>query len=104
MRLDHVAAASYQAAITPPAAEPADAATANDADDAEEQVYEPAEPPAARLWRLMLFGATKADETMPFGAAPPYQQLQDALTRGGVVMSETADGWLLQFGAMAGAR
>jgi hypothetical protein len=52
----------------------------------------------------MLFGATKADAEMPFGAAPPFQQLQDALTRGGLVLSEATDGWLIQFGAMAGGR
>ncbi|MEX2112636.1 MAG: hypothetical protein WD845_05585 [Pirellulales bacterium] len=105
VRLDRVAEASYQAAITPPPTEAAaienDTVTPADDDAAE---AEAAEPPVARLWRLMLFGASQADAKMPFGAAPPFQQLQDALTRGGVVLSETADGWLVQFGAMAGQR
>jgi hypothetical protein len=104
VRLDRVAETSYQAAVTPPPAETAKAAPTNDADAADGEAVEPAEPPVARLWRLMLFGATKADAKMPFDAAPPFQQLRDALTRGGVVMSESADGWLLQFGAMAGQR
>jgi hypothetical protein len=104
VRLDRVAEASYQAAITPPPPKAAQAETSKaDAAD-EEAAAEDAEPPVARLWRLMLFGATKPDADMPFGSAPPFQQLQDALTRGGVVISEATDGWLIQFGAMAGGR
>ncbi len=79
VRLDRVAEASYQVAITPPPADTADAEATNNEDEADGESVEAAEPLAARLWRLMLFGGTKADAQMPFGAAPPFQQLQDAL-------------------------
>ena len=105
VRLDRVAEASYQAAITPPPPEAAqkEPSEAKSPDEDTDESAD-AEPPVARLWRLMLFGATKPNAAMPFGAAPPFQQLQDALTRGGVVLSEATDGWLIQFGAMAGGR
>ncbi|MGD9721282.1 MAG: hypothetical protein AB7O59_08740 [Pirellulales bacterium] len=60
----------------------------------------PPEPALARLWRLLLFGTAEGSPETPYAAAPAFDKLRDALPRGAIVMSQTADGWLLQFGVL----
>jgi len=92
LRLDRVIEPSYRAAAAGPSPEPP-------ADESESDAA-PAEPLAARLWRLLLFGDPTGSQSDPYPAAPGFDLLRDALPQGALVMSQTDDGWAIRFGVV----
>jgi hypothetical protein len=91
MRVDRAIEPSYRAATVAPKIEPAG--------KAETRRTKP-ESPGVRMWRLLLFGSARDATDFPFPVAPKFEAIQAAFPRGGMLMSQSADGWHVQFGAL----
>ena len=59
--------------------------------------------PGAGLWRWLLFG-TNQGEFLPLSSAPKFDRVKDGLPQAATVLSQTDDGWLIRFGALAPAQ
>ena len=95
LRPDRLLEPSYTAATSGPPPMPEEATSE---DDEAPQVQ--AEPLAARLLRVLLFGDTSEGKEVPYSAAPQFEVLRDALEKGAIVMSQTEGGWMIRFGVI----